>query len=534
MRRLEVSAGQLLRVLVLIDDHTGAVALRRNLVDQLDRSVCDWANKRTALTCTGGFARTEHGPASGIRDADTAFDVIGSQADLFAADAPAAFADLTQVVGQDIGSTRTILASTRYCTDDWTYEVIDGRPTPKTWGSACPLDNAYWNGLQLFLGDGFAAADDVVAHEVMHGYTQHVTDEAFFDENGAIDESMSDIFGEIVDHRRGTDDDSAWLIGEDVPTTGAIRNLKNPAEQGDPDSTFSPHYKVGDLDVDPHAMAGIGNKTAYLISQGSGSGTFRGNSVIGIDGTDHGLNKTAILYLEALPRLTGIVDWLDLGRALRQSCQDLAARGTVHGQVFTEADCASVDAATEATGLMQVPATQATWLVGGRGEALAGVHFEPIIGRLKDAKVQARQHGTSRIYSAWTSADHFDVPLVGLRSTRVWVDVRTLRSDGTPSAWKTLVIDRGLVGATARRRGARIVFTGSVTRPDGRRTVAGDRVRIERRVGDTWKLVRRVPINPSTGRFRGVVVRAATASYRVRYLGVYTDIVVSRTRVIRR
>ncbi|MBK5276853.1 MAG: hypothetical protein JJE30_17635 [Desulfuromonadales bacterium] len=32
----------------------------------------------------------------------------------------------------------------------------------------CPYDNAYWNGSQMVFGNGYAAADDVVGHELTH------------------------------------------------------------------------------------------------------------------------------------------------------------------------------------------------------------------------------------------------------------------------------------------------------------------------------------------------------------------------------
>ena len=75
---------------------------------------------------------------------------------------------------------------------------------------------------------------------------------------------------------------------------------------------------------DVHANDGVGNKTAYLISQG---GTFNGQTVTGIDGGDPGLTKTGRLYLEAIPRLTSGAQYADLGGRWSPPASELAGGG---------------------------------------------------------------------------------------------------------------------------------------------------------------------------------------------------------------
>ena len=69
-------------------------------------------------------------------------------------------------------------------------------------------------------GDRFADADDVVAHELTHGVTEHESNLVYRYESGAINESISDTFGEFVDLADGDTDDldpaKRWLIGEDL------------------------------------------------------------------------------------------------------------------------------------------------------------------------------------------------------------------------------------------------------------------------------------------------------------------------------
>jgi Zn-dependent metalloprotease len=55
-------------------------------------------------------------------------------------------------------------------------------------------DNAFWNGSQMVYGDayGFPLADDVVAHELTHGVTEHESNLFYYYQSGAINESFSD------------------------------------------------------------------------------------------------------------------------------------------------------------------------------------------------------------------------------------------------------------------------------------------------------------------------------------------------------
>ena len=72
----------------------------------------------------------------------------------------------------------------------------------------CP--NAYFNGSSTSFCEG-TATDDVVAHEWTHGYTQETHGLVYAWQSGALNESYSDIFGEIVD--------LLYDSGSDVPST---------------------------------------------------------------------------------------------------------------------------------------------------------------------------------------------------------------------------------------------------------------------------------------------------------------------------
>jgi bacillolysin len=200
--------------------------------------------------------------------------------------------------------------------------------------------NAYWDGAEMVYGDGsgFPLADDVVAHELTHGVTQYTSNLFYYYQAGAINESLSDVFGEFVDLTNGRGTDTAavrWLIGEDVSGLGAIRSMKDPPAFGDPDKMTSDKYATdfGD-NGGVHTNSGINNKAAFLMVDG---GTFNGQTVTGI-----GIPKVAKIYYEtATHLLTSGSDYLDLYNALFQGCTNLIGTSGI-----TSGDCTQVRNAT--------------------------------------------------------------------------------------------------------------------------------------------------------------------------------------------
>ena len=89
-----------------------------------------------------------------------------------------------------------MIATVRYC--DLLYALF----------GLCPYPNAYWDRThQMVFGEGFAAADDVVGHELTHGVTERESALFYYMQSGAINESFSDIWGEFIDQWNGTGND---------------------------------------------------------------------------------------------------------------------------------------------------------------------------------------------------------------------------------------------------------------------------------------------------------------------------------------
>ena len=102
-------------------------------------------------------------------------------------------------------------------------------------------DNAFWNGRQMDYGDGdgqmfnrFTISLDVIGHELTHGVTQYEAGLVYSGQPGALNESMSDVFGCLVKQKKlgQTADKADWLIGQGLLTTKvkgqALRSMAAP------------------------------------------------------------------------------------------------------------------------------------------------------------------------------------------------------------------------------------------------------------------------------------------------------------------
>ncbi len=82
------------------------------------------------------------------------------------------------------------------------------------------FNNAFWDGERMAFGDGdlfnrFTISLDVIGHELTHGVMQHEAELMNFFQSGALNESMSDVFGSLIKQYvlKQTADQADWLIG---------------------------------------------------------------------------------------------------------------------------------------------------------------------------------------------------------------------------------------------------------------------------------------------------------------------------------
>ena len=102
-------------------------------------------------------------------------------------------------------------------------------------------DNAFWDGQQMIYGDGdgqyfqrFTICLDVIGHELTHGVTQNEAQLVYKGQSGALNESVSDVFGSLVKQwvNNQTADQADWLIGAGLFTDAvqgrALRSMSDP------------------------------------------------------------------------------------------------------------------------------------------------------------------------------------------------------------------------------------------------------------------------------------------------------------------
>jgi Zn-dependent metalloprotease len=150
-------------------------------------------------------------------------------------------------------------------------------------------DNAFWNGSQMVFGDGdgvyfnrFTIAIDVMGHELTHGVTAHQANLAYHDQPGALNESVSDVFGSLVKQYAHSPQQTAsqadWLIGAGLFTAKvqgvALRSMKAPGTAyndtvlgKDPQPAHMNNYVNTTADNGGvHINSGIPNHAFYLAA----------------------------------------------------------------------------------------------------------------------------------------------------------------------------------------------------------------------------------------------------------------------------
>lgn len=164
-------------------------------------------------------------------------------------------------------------------------------------------DNAFYDPICkcMYLGDGSSfnglASLDIIGHELGHGVTDAASGLNFTGETGGLNESFSDINGEMVEaYARNGGTGTAipaagndWMLGKDISRTGTpLRWMWKPSKDGLSRDAWSSTLGT----IDPHYSSGPNNRMFYFLSQGS-------NATAG--------SEMHSAYLTQLPRnMTGI------------------------------------------------------------------------------------------------------------------------------------------------------------------------------------------------------------------------------------
>lgn len=212
-------------------------------------------------TLPGRIVRTEGQAPTGDPAVDEAYEGLGDTFDFFAE------------------------AYHRNSIDD------DGMPLIATVHYGRDYNNAFFNSEQMVFGDGdgvlfnrFTIALDVIGHELGHGVTEDEAGLRYLFQSGALNESMSDVFGSMVKQKKlnQTADSADWLIGAGLLADGvngrALRDMRAPGTAfddpvlgKDPQPDHMDKYVLTNEDNGGvHINSSIPNRAFYLAATSIG------------------------------------------------------------------------------------------------------------------------------------------------------------------------------------------------------------------------------------------------------------------------
>ncbi len=239
----------------------------------------------TPRAAPGAQAGSPRGPRRTIADAAGTEDLPGR---VVREEGGAPTGDLAADEAYDgLGATWTLFA------EAYGRDSIDGRglPLQATVHYGSDYDNAFWDGTRMVFGDGdgelfgrFTASLDVIGHELAHGVTETEAGLVYEGQSGALNESVSDVFGSLVRQRAlgQTAEQADWLIGADLLLPGvdgvALRSMRAPGTAYDdpvlgkdpqPDR-MSRYVETLDDNGGVHTNSGIPNRAFFLYATAVG------------------------------------------------------------------------------------------------------------------------------------------------------------------------------------------------------------------------------------------------------------------------
>lgn len=293
-----------------VDLTNGSVRYSHSLIhDVINRSITDCSSSTTCPT-----SRTEGQAPVTNTDVNHAYDYLGDTYNLYMSSFQRDSYD---------GAGAALQANTNISDTMW---------------DKCP--NAAWNGEKqaMYICNNMAVKD-VMAHEMTHAVTERTARLMYSNQSGALNESMSDIFGWGVD-------DANWTLGEGS-RVGVIRRIDDPTKSptnAQPDRLFSSNYFCQSLDNGGvHINSGVMNKAFYLMVTG---GSFNGCTIPAL-GKEKSL---AVIYKALTTYLRSTSNFKSAYTAILQACSDL----------YDNVTCDGVKAALQSVEMDQQPDSSST------------------------------------------------------------------------------------------------------------------------------------------------------------------------------
>jgi Zn-dependent metalloprotease len=314
------TAGQPQRRVIFIDAQTGAELWSYDNLQTAKNRELHNLNHGTSLP--GPIARVEGGAATGDNDVDVNYAMLGWTYDCY-----------SNLYGRDSfnNAGAKLISSVHYSNN---------------------YVNAFWDGTQMVYGDGdnfysisLAISMDVTAHELTHAVTEYESGLIYSGESGGLNESMSDIFGNVCEWYRdnagntsGPTNANNYLVGDEIwLPEPALRYMADPVADG----SSLDYWTSSAGNVDVHYSSGISNLAFYLLAEGGTHPRGKSSTVV----TGIGIRDAAAIFYRA------------------------NANYLTPGSNFDDARTQTVKAATDlfGAGSVQVAQTNNAWTAVGVG-----------------------------------------------------------------------------------------------------------------------------------------------------------------------
>lgn len=143
------------------------------------------------------------------------------------------------------------------------------------------FNNATWSGTSMNYGDGDGVTFkpftkiDVCGHEISHGFTELTSGLIYSRESGALNESISDIFGAAINQEVYQNTNIDWSIGRGIyvaDSNKALRQMNDPFIYSNPKYYKGNFWYFGTMDNGGvHTNSGVFNYWFYLLTDGLAS-----------------------------------------------------------------------------------------------------------------------------------------------------------------------------------------------------------------------------------------------------------------------
>lgn len=188
--------------------------------------------------------------------------------------------------------------------------TIRNNPNLKDKDGNLSPNNASGGGGVIDIGFGSTNSDnddyntvDIVGHEFTHSLIQTSAGLEYDanKESAALNESFSDIMGQLVERWEEQNQNPDWVIGDGKGCTGGAicRDLKNPKTYNQPD-TYKGKYWQSTGTIDPHVNGNVQNRWFYLLTDGDTGTNSETNVQYSINGI--GIQKSGKIAYRTLTR----------------------------------------------------------------------------------------------------------------------------------------------------------------------------------------------------------------------------------------